>query len=75
MKKAQELFSENNTDLMIAGGKSSVGFAGSFAAMTINDIAGLLVAVLTGVYMVLQIESALRKRKADIVKEKASDGS
>lgn len=43
--------------------KSGVGFLGSFGALTINDAAGLVVAILTGIYMILQIESALKKRK------------
>lgn len=62
--KAQELIQEANVDLIHAGGKGGVGFMGSIAAMSINDIAGLVVAILTGIYMLLQIEAALAKRKA-----------
>lgn len=43
--------------------KTGVGFMGAFAAMTINDMAGLVVAVLTAVYMVFQIEAAWQRRK------------
>lgn len=43
--------------------KSSIGFGGAFAAMSINDIAGLTVAILTAVYMLFQIEAAWVKRK------------
>lgn len=43
--------------------KSSIGFGGAFAAMSINDIAGLVVAILTAIYMIFQIESAWTKRK------------
>ena len=49
--------------------KSSIGFGGAFAAMTINDIAGLTVAFLTAIYMIFQIESAWVRRK----KRKASE--
>lgn len=45
------------------GIKSGVGFGGAFAAMSINEIAGLVVAVLTAVYMLFQIEAAWVKRK------------
>lgn len=70
MNKVQNLISESNLDYLHAGAKGGVGFVGSIAAMSINDIAGLVVAVLTGVYMAFQIEAAWRKRKAAILKEK-----
>lgn len=44
-------------------GKSSVGFAGAITAMTINDWAGLVVAVLTAIYMLFQIEKIWQERK------------
>ena len=53
--------------------KTGVGFMGAFAAMSINDIAGLIVAVLTAVYMLFQIEAAwqrLKKRKDDSLRNK-----
>lgn len=56
-------------EMLVTAGKGTVGFAGSFAAMSINDIAGLIVAVLTGIYLFLQIQDILRKRK----KEKEQD--
>ena len=43
--------------------KSTVGFGGAFAAMSINEIAGLVVAVLTAIYMIFQIEAAWIRRK------------
>ena len=43
--------------------KSTIGFGGAFAAMSINEIAGLVVAVLTAVYMIFQIEAAWIRRK------------
>lgn len=46
-----------------ASAKTGGGFLGAFAAMSINDIAGLVVAILTGVYMLLQIEAAWTRRK------------
>lgn len=54
---------EANVDMALMVPKTSVGIVGSIMAMSINDIAGLIVAVLTAVYMALQIEAALRKRK------------
>ena len=63
MKKAHEIMQEAYTDLTVGGAKVGVGVGGVFAAMTINDIAGLIVAILTAIYMVLQIESAWNKRK------------
>jgi len=43
--------------------KSGVGFMGALTAMTINEIAGLVVAVLTAIYMLFQIEAAWARRK------------
>lgn len=43
--------------------KSGVGFMGALTAMTINEIAGLVVAVLTAIYMIFQIEAAWVRRK------------
>ena len=43
--------------------KSGAGLSGAFAAMTINDWIGAIVGILTAIYMVLQIESAIRKRR------------
>ena len=43
--------------------KTGLGFGGAFAAMSINDIAGLTVAILTAIYMIFQIESAWARRK------------
>ena len=51
------------TDITIGSAKVGVGFGGALAAMTINDIMGLVVAILTAIYMLLQIEGALVKRK------------
>lgn len=69
MEKAQQLIREANLDVIAAGGKGSVGIVGAFAAMSINDWAGLFVAVLTGVYMGFQIEAAWRKRRIAILRE------
>lgn len=43
--------------------KTSAGFGGSFLAMSINELAGLIVAILTAIYMFLQIQDILRKRR------------
>lgn len=44
-------------------GKTGAGFGGSLLAMSLNEWAGLVVAILTAIYMVLQIQDILRKRK------------
>lgn len=59
-----DLLHQSNTEVVQLGAKASVGLVGSFAAMSINDWAGLIVAILTGIYMCFQIESAWRNRKA-----------
>lgn len=46
-------------------GKTGAGFGGSLLAMSLNEWAGLVVAILTAIYMVLQIQDILRKRKKD----------
>lgn len=43
--------------------KSCVAIIGTFGAMSINDWVGLVVGVLTAIYMVFQIEAAWRRRK------------
>lgn len=63
MERAKDLIHEANADMIAMGAKGSVGLMGSFAAMSINDWAGLIVAVLTGIYMCFQIEAAWKKRK------------
>lgn len=59
-----ELIQQSNAEMVQLSAKSGVGLLGSFAAMSINDWAGLIVAILTGIYMCFQIESAWRNRKA-----------
>ena len=58
---AQRVVESPNTIEITA--KSSIGFGGAFAAMSINEIAGLVVAILTAVYMIFQIEAAWMRRK------------
>ncbi len=70
MQDVKKLLHEAHTDLAHAGMKGGAGLAGTFAAMSINDWAGLVVAVLTGIYMAFQIEAAWRKRKIAIEREK-----
>lgn len=67
--KIKEPINGNYTDMAQIGAKISVGFGGAFTAMSINDIAALIVAILTGIYMCFQIEAAWRKRK-EATKEK-----
>ena len=73
METTKQLMHESNTDVVHAATKGSIGFAGAAATMSINDWAGLIVAVLTGIYMIFQIESAWRKRKAAIAKQKEAE--
>ena len=63
MDKMQRLIHEANSDLSTATFKSGLGFLSAGAAMTLNDWAGLIVAFLTAIYMILQIEIAWHKRK------------
>lgn len=63
-KDIQELFDQSNHQTVELGVKGTVGLTGSLMAMSLNEWAGFLVAVLTGIYMCLQIESAWRNRKA-----------
>lgn len=65
-----KLIHQSNTETIELGVKGTVGLAGSFAAMSINDWAGLIVAILTGIYMCFQIESAWRNRKAARINQK-----
>lgn len=60
----KELVDQSNHELVQLSAKGSIGIVGTFASMSINDWAGLIVAILTGVYMCFQIESAWRNRKA-----------
>lgn len=66
----KELFHQSNSQAVELAAKGSAGFVGSFAAMSINDWAGLIVAILTGIYMCFQIESAWRNRKAAKMRQK-----
>lgn len=63
MERAKQLIHEANVDLGSGFVKGGAGFVAAGAAMSINDIAGLIVAILTGVYMCFQIEAAWMKRK------------
>lgn len=60
MQKAVESVGPNVIEPV---GKTTVGFTGAAAAMSINDIAGLVVAIMTAVYMAFQIEAAYARRK------------
>lgn len=73
MDKVEQIIADSNHHLIEAGGKSSVGFLGAIGAMTINDMVGLVVGLLTAVYMCFQIESVWRKRKADIKLARAAE--
>lgn len=59
----KELFHQSNSQAVELAAKGSAGLVGSFAAMSINDWAGMIVAILTGIYMCFQIEAAWKNRK------------
>lgn len=73
MERAKQILHESQVDMMQMAPKSFVGIVGTFGALSINDIVGIVVGVLTGIYMVLQIEAALRKRKEAIRRLKEQD--
>jgi hypothetical protein len=60
----KELLHQSNNEVVQLSAKTGVGLVGSLTAMSVNDWAGLIVAILTGIYMCFQIESAWRNRKA-----------
>lgn len=61
--QVKDLLAQSNVQVGELAVKGGLGLAGTFASMSINDWAGLIVAILTGVYMCFQIESAWRNRK------------
>lgn len=61
VEQAQKILPTPHT--MEVSAKTGAGFGGSLLAMSLNEWAGLLVAVLTAIYMVLQIQDILRKRR------------
>lgn len=71
---AKKLSHEANLDIAAGLTKGGGGLIATLTAMSINDIAGLVVAILTGIYMCLQIEAAIVKRK-EAKKKKNSDES
>lgn len=68
--QVKDLMSQSQTQVVELAAKGGVGLAGTFATMSINDWAGLIVAILTGIYMCFQIESAWRNRKAAKINQK-----
>lgn len=68
----KKLIQEANLDLGAGIAKGGGGLIATLTAMSINDIAGLIVAILTGIYMALQIEQALIKRR-EAKKKKGTD--
>lgn len=68
----KQLINQSNQETMELSVKGSIGLVGSFTAMSINDWAGLIVAILTGIYMCFQIESAWCNRRNARGQEKKS---
>lgn len=71
--EVKNLIHQSNVQFGELGAKTTVGLVASFASMSINDWAGLIVAILTGIYMCFQIESAWRNRKAAKIKQKTAE--
>lgn len=63
MDKVKQLINESNHDLTDMSIKTGSVVGLNFAAMSINDWMGFIVAFLTAIYMILQIESVWQKRK------------
>lgn len=63
MERIEKLIHDSNVDLGKAAANGGVGFLVSLGAMTINDWAALIVAILTAIYMLLQIEAAWQRRR------------
>lgn len=68
--EVKDLIHQSQTQVVELAAKGGLGLVGTFASMSINDWAGLIVALLTGIYMCFQIESAWRNRKAAKQKQK-----
>lgn len=69
-EEVKNLIAQSHTQVVELAAKGGVGLAGTFATMSINDWAGLIVAILTGIYMCFQIESAWRNRKSAKMRQK-----
>lgn len=68
--EVKDLIHQSQAQVVDLAAKGSIGLAGTFTSMSINDWAGLIVAILTGIYMCFQIESAWRNRKSAKIKQK-----
>lgn len=71
--QVKQLIAQSNAQVGELAVKGGLGMAGTFASMSINDWAGLIVAILTGIYMCFQIESAWRNRKAAKTRQKTAE--
>lgn len=64
LEKLREIDAKLAADYPIADGatKAGVGFGATFATMSINDWVGIAVGIATFIYMLLQIEAAIKRR-------------
>ena len=69
MEQAKRLLQESHNEFGAMVIKGGAGITASVTALTLNDIIGLVVGILTAIYMVFQIEAAYRKRKIARLKE------
>jgi len=67
--QVKDLVAQSNIQVGELTVKGGLGIIGTFTSLSINDWAGLIVAILTGVYMCFQIESAWRNRKSAKIKQ------
>ncbi len=69
----KDLIQQSNMQLgeVAAKGGGSIGV--TLFAMSVNDWAGLIVAILTGIYMCFQIEAAWHNRKTAKAKRKTAE--
>ena len=69
----KELVQTSNAQLGELAAKGGGGLFLTFTAMSVNDWAGLIVAILTGIYMCFQIEAAWHNRKTAKAKRKTAE--
>lgn len=74
MERVKQLIQESNADIGVGIAKGGAGLGATITAMSINDFAGLVVAVLTGIYMIFQIEAAWHKRKEAKKRRETKEG-
>lgn len=70
IKKLIQAIPEHNQEVLSGGGKTAVGIYGTVTAATVHTWIGILVGILTCIFMALQIEYIWYKRKISREKER-----